>query len=86
MNRITEAPQGGHYITVGTTTTYAPQIRKLRVNVGDTVTAGDKLTNGVPNPVLVVQHKGLGQGRQYFIQQLNKTLKSNGWGVNKRNL
>lgn len=51
---IRKAPQGGHYITVGTTVTYAPQARTVRVSIGDQMTAGDKLTNGIPNPATVV--------------------------------
>lgn len=50
VNDIKAAPQGGNYITVGTNTVYAPQARTVKVAVGDKVTAGDRLTNGIPNP------------------------------------
>lgn len=35
VNDIRKAPQGGHYITVGAVTTYAPQARTVRVKIGD---------------------------------------------------
>lgn len=34
----------------------------------------------------MVEYKGLGTGRRYFVDELNRTLNNNKWGVNKRNL
>ena len=37
--------------------------------------AGDVLSEGVPNPAKLALHKGIGEGRRYFVQQYKKILK-----------
>lgn len=86
VNAIKEAPQGGHYITVGTNTMYASTARTVTVKPGDVVQAGDMLTNGVPNPAQIVQYKGIGQGRQYFTKKMSQLLKKTGAGTHRRNV
>ena len=83
---IRKAPQGGHYISVGTQTLYAPADREPTVKIGDKVEAGDMLTDGVPNPDEVTSLRGLGRGRKYFVGKLDDLLRKNGWGVDRRNL
>lgn len=86
VTEIRKAPQGGHFITVGNNTVYAPTARTVKVKVGDTVDAGDMLTNGVPNPMQVVKYKGIGEGRKYFMQKLADLLPKTGAGTGRRNL
>lgn len=84
---IQNAPQGGQDVYInGTKTVYIPSNRKLRKSKGDSVSAGDALTNGVPNPSEIVQYKGLGEGREYFVKRLRKTLDDAGAGTTRRNL
>ena len=86
VTKITPAAQGGSYITVGANMVYASPARTVNVKVGDKVSAGDMLTNGVPNPLEVVDYKGLGEGRRYFTDKLNDILKKAGAGVDRRNV
>lgn len=86
VTSVRQAPQGGSYITVGNTTVYSPVARTVKVKVGDQVQAGDVLTNGVPNPMELVQYKGIGQGRQYFANKLFQLLPKSGAGTARRNL
>lgn len=86
ISAVRPAPQGGNYITVGTTTIYSPRVRRVTVKVGDTVQAGDMLTNGVPNPMQIVKYKGIGQGRQYFMNKLFQLLPNSSAGTTRRNL
>ena len=86
VSSVREAPQGGHYITIGQDTVYASPYRTVKVKPGDKVYSGDALTNGVPNPMEVVQLKGMGAGRKYFMSKLNDTLNSLGFGTDRRNL
>ena len=86
VTSIRPAAQGGNYITVGAQTLYCNPNRTFRVKVGDKVTAGDVLTNGVPNPAEVVGYKGLGQGRIYYMNKLNEVLKKAGFGIERSNL
>lgn len=83
---VRQAPQGGWFVTVAQNTVYVPSIRKVKVKPGDTVQAGDMLTNGVPNPMQVVKYKGIGQGRRYFTKKLNQILPAAGAGTMRRNL
>lgn len=86
VNAVRQAPQGGFYITVGTTTVYSPKVRTVTVKPGDIVEAGDTLTNGVPNPMQIVKYKGIGQGRHYYTQKLNQLLPKSGAGTARRNV
>jgi len=83
---IEKAPQGGHYIRVGTARLYADPELEVRVRVGDHVEAGDALTDGVPHPAKVVEHKGLGAGREYFVNALHKVYKDEGVNLDRRHL
>jgi len=86
VGSVRPATQGGSFISVGDRTMYAPPARTVIVKPGDKVEAGDRLTNGVPNPMEVVQYKGLGRGRTYFVDQLGKILDAARAGTNRRNL
>lgn len=86
VTSVREAPQGGHYITIGQEVLYANPYRTVKVKPGDKVQPGDVLTNGVPNPYEVTELKGLGSGRKYFMSRLNTTLNELGWGTDRRNL
>ena len=86
VSAIRPAPQGGNYITVGLKTLYCSPDRTFNVRVGDKVSAGDVLTNGVPNPAQIVQYKGLGAGRRYYINKLNDVFAKAGFGVDRNNL
>jgi len=84
VHAVTAAPQGGHYITVGTNKLYAAHGLQPLVKPGDKVFAGDALSAGVPKPDEVVRLKGLGAGRDYLVNQLGKIYKSSGVDVDRR--
>lgn len=86
VSDVRKAAQGGTYITIGTNTVYCSPARTINVKPGDKVYAGDMLTNGVPNPLEVMDLKGLGAGRRYFTNKLNDILKKQGWATDRRNL
>ena len=83
---IEKAPQGGHFITVKGVRKplYAEPRLSVTVAPGDTVEAGDTLTNGVPRPDDVVAHKGIGAGRDYFVKGLHKIYDNSGVNLDKR--
>ena len=86
VDAVEAAPQGGHYITVAGKKLYASPYRTITVKPGQKVFAGDKLTNGVPNPVDYTSLRGIGAGRTYYTKQLGSILSSLGWGTDRRNL
>lgn len=83
---IQQAPQGGQYVTVGGQRHYVGHGFELKVKKGDEVEAGDVLSDGIPNPAQIVQHKGIGEGRKYFVQAFAQALKNSGTSGNRRNI
>jgi DNA-directed RNA polymerase subunit beta' len=83
---ISEAPQGGHYVHVGELQHYVPPEQKLIVQPGQSVYAGDVLSDGVPSPADVVALKGLGEGRRYLVDALHDVYKRSGADIDKRHL
>ena len=90
VDRIQEAPQGGTYIFVDGIRHYVPQQQGqtvgLKVKVGDEVEAGDVLSEGIPNPAIVVKYKGIGEGRRAFVNQFQQALKDAGINTHRRNV
>lgn len=86
VQSIREAPQGGHYVQIGSQDHYVPVDRKLQVNRGDNIEAGDVLSDGIPNPSEVVRHKGIGEGRRYFVQAMRQVMQNSGIAPQRRNL
>jgi DNA-directed RNA polymerase subunit beta' len=86
VSGIQPAPQGGHYVFVGSEKHYVPEGVPVTVERGAEVEAGDVLSGGIPNPAQIVKHKGIGEGRRYFVEAFRKTLQnSNAYG-NRRNI
>jgi hypothetical protein len=86
VDSIEAAPQGGQHITVGGVQHWVSPEQTLSIKKGDTIEAGDVLSDGVPNPAVLVEHKGIGEGRRYFAEQFRKTLEDQGFAANRRNV
>jgi hypothetical protein len=86
VKRIEDAPQGGSYIHVDDEQHYVPHGRDILVKKGDRMEAGDVLSAGVPNPAEIVRHKGIGEGRLYFVGAMRKAMLDNKLPVDRRNL
>lgn len=86
VEHIVEAPQGGHYATISGQQHYIPRGAVMTAKKGDTVEAGDTITEGIPNPAEIVRHKGVGEGRRYFIDSFRKVLKNSQIGAHRRNV
>lgn len=86
VEKIEDAPQGGQFVTVGGQRHYVAQGFALKVKPGDDIEAGDVLSEGLPNPAEVVQHKGIGEGRRYFTQQFLQAYKDSGMYAHRRNV
>jgi len=86
VTNITKAPAGGYYVYVGSQAHYVPFGAEVKVKIGNTVEAGDVLSSGLPNPSLIIQYKGIGEGRRYFTDLFTETLRSFGFSVHRRNV
>jgi hypothetical protein len=83
---IHAAPAGGQYITISGQRHYVAPDFDLKVKKGDTVEAGDMLSDGIPNPKEIVKHKGIGEGRRYFIDAFCDAYRNSGMPFHRRNV
>ncbi len=86
VTRIEDTGTGGKRIWINETPHFAEHGLAPKVKVGDTIEAGDVLSDGVPSPQKVVQHKGIGEGRRYFLQSFGEALRGAGAATTRRNL
>jgi len=83
---IEDAPQGGHYIAIGGQRHYVGTDYDPLVKRGDEVEAGDVISDGIPNPAEIVRHKGIGEGRRYFVNSFRQAYKDSGLPHHRRNI
>ena len=89
VTAIEPAPQGGQYVVLDDDRDdriYVPGNLKPSVKVGDVLEAGDAVSTGMVSPADVVQYKGVGEGRRYFMNRFRQVFKESGYGVNRRNV
>jgi hypothetical protein len=86
IQRVVRLPQGGSNVYINNESVFVPEGLDIKVRPGDVVEQGDILSSGLPNPRAVVEGKGLGEGRLYFMRTLMDTLKESGVQVNRRNI
>lgn len=91
VTKIEEAPQGGTYIYVESDRGgeekrhYVAPGYDLEVKQGDTVEAGDQLSDGVIDPSELVKYKGIGEGRRYWANRFTQAIRDSGMAGNRRN-
>ena len=86
VQRVEDAPAGGKYIWIEGQKHYVGQGFKPLVRKGDKVEAGDVISDGIPNPAMVVKYKGIGEGRRYFTEAFRRALVESGIRANRRNV
>lgn len=89
VESIEDAPQGGKYVTVGDGSTskkhYVMPGYMLLVKPGDSLEAGDQISDGVINPAELVGYKGIGEARRYWANRFMQGFKDSGMKGNRRN-
>jgi DNA-directed RNA polymerase subunit beta' len=83
---IHPAPTGGQYVTIAGQRHYVGRGFELKVKRGDTVEAGDMISEGIPNPQEIVKHKGIGEGRRYFTDAFSDAYRNSGMPFHRRNV
>lgn len=86
VQNIQAASAGGHYVTVNGERHYVGPDYSLKVKRGDVVEAGDVLSEGAPNPAEIVKHKGVGEGKRYFVKAYRDAYRDAGLKSNRRNI
>lgn len=86
IHGVQEAPAGGYHLSIGGIKHFIAPGFPLKVKAGDQVEAGDVLSEGIPNPSKIVEHKGVGEGRKYFVHAFRHALKDAGISGHRRNI
>lgn len=85
ITKLEPAAAGGHFISVNNTEHYIGLDQDPTVKVGDHVEQGQVLSSGLIDPSEVVKHRGIGDGRKYYMQAMKKAFEDSNLGVNRRN-
>ena len=86
VSRIEDNPAGGLFVSINGQKHFIHDTQKPLIKVGDRVEAGDVLSDGIPSPAKVVEHKGIGEGRRYFVKAFGDTMKQAGLKAHRRNI
>ncbi len=86
MQSLSDAPAGGKYLRINGKDHYITPGAEVTVKPGEEVEAGDIVSSGMPNPAKIVEHKGIGEGRRYFVDAFRKALAANNITAHRRNL
>lgn len=86
VQEVRPAAQGGFYVKVDGEDHYVKADQNVSVKKGDVIEAGDTLSDGMPNPAEIVRHKGVGEGRRYFVNSMRQVLKNSGITSHRRNI
>jgi DNA-directed RNA polymerase subunit beta' len=86
VQEIRPAAQGGSYVVINGQDHYVPTGVAVTVKRGDTVEAGDVVSEGMPSPKEIVAHKGIGEGRRYFVQAMKQVMGNSGITAHRRNI
>lgn len=86
VQRVEPAPAGGHFVTINDQKHYVGEGFEVKVKKGDEIEAGDMLSDGIPNPAIITQYKGVGEGRRYFVNEFRKAMSASGMQGHRRNI
>jgi hypothetical protein len=86
VSQIEDAPQGGWNVFVNNKPYYVRPEYPLTVKVGDYVEAGAPISEGIIDARDVVEKVGLGAGRKYWSDRLQKIYKDSGLYADKKNI
>lgn len=86
VQRIEDGPAGGKYVWIENQKHFIGKDFNPLVQRGDKVEAGDVISEGIPNPAIIVKHKGVGEGRRYFINAFRQAFRDAGITANRRNI
>lgn len=85
ITKLEPAAAGGHFISVNDVEHYIGMDQDPKVAVGDRVEQGQVLSSGLIDPREVVEHRGIGDGRKYYMEAMKKAFDDSSLPVNRRN-
>lgn len=85
ITKLEPAAAGGHFISVNDHEHYIGLDQETKFKLGDRVEQGEALSSGLVDPREVVQYRGIGDGRKYYMEAMKKAFDDSGLPVNRRN-
>lgn len=85
VTKLEPAAAGGYFITVNNEDHYVGLDQEPKVKLGERVEEGQVLSSGLVDPSDVVKHRGIGDGRKYYMEAMKKAFEDSNLGVNRRN-
>jgi len=85
VEKVEEAPQGGTNITIDGKVHYALPGFPVSVKPGDEVEIGDRLSEGILDVKDIINSRGLGSGRQHYVNYLKEVFGNSGLYASKKN-
>ena len=85
ITKLEPAAAGGHFISVNDHEHYIGLDQEPKFKLGDRVEQGEALSSGLVDPREVVQYRGIGDGRKYYMEAMKKAFDDSGLPVNRRN-
>jgi len=86
VEKISKAPQGGNNVTIDGQDHYILPGFEINVKRGQTVEPGDRLSEGILDVKDVIALRGLGSGRQHYVNYLKEVFDNSGLYASKKNL
>ena len=86
VRSISQTPTGGYKVMIDGEEHISAPGQELSVKEGDLVEAGDVISSGIPNPSEIVKHKGIGEGRRYWLYQYLQAARDSGMDASRRNV
>lgn len=84
VKEIKKGVGGGYEVRVDNTTVHVSQGRNLKVSVGESVHAGDPLSDGVIKPQDLVKLKGMQRAQEYMVDELKKAYGGQGVNIDRK--
>jgi DNA-directed RNA polymerase subunit beta' len=85
ITNLEPASAGGYFIEVNGNEHYIGPDQEPKFKKGDRVEQGEALSSGLVDPREVVQYRGIGDGRKYYMEAMKKAFDDSGLPVNRRN-
>ena len=85
ITKLEPAAAGGYFISVNDHEHYIGLDQETKFKLGDRVEQGEVLSSGLIDPGEVVQYRGIGDGRKYYMEAMKKAFDDSGLPVNRRN-
>ena len=84
VTNITKGLAGGYDVTVGGKTVHVAKGLKLKVALGQSIRAGDPLSDGVIKPQDLVKLKGMHEAQSYIASELQEAYRGMGQNIHSK--